>query len=71
MPGLIVFSIIESVIVSVSTSITGRAMSEPWAMTTAHANYVQGKISHQGDDYEILIKSIMRMVCKDELPRSI
>ena len=48
-----------------------RAMSEPWASVVAHTNYVRGKISHQGDDYDKLIEACIRLQCKPELGRKI
>jgi hypothetical protein len=48
-----------------------RSMSEPWATTLAHAYYVIGKLSHQGDEYEKILKSIIRLQCKNEVNRKI
>jgi hypothetical protein len=48
-----------------------RSMSEPWATTLAHTYYIKGKISHQGDDYEKILKSITRLQCKHEHNRQI
>ena len=41
-------------------------MSEPWATVVAHTNYVQGKITHQGDDYARIIRACIRLQCKPE-----
>lgn len=48
-----------------------RSMSEPWATVVAHTNYVQGKISHQGDAYEKIIQACIRLQCKPEIKRKI
>ena len=43
-----------------------RSMSEPWATVVAHVNYNGGLITHQGDDYENIIKACIKIQCKDE-----
>ena len=43
-----------------------RSMSEPWATVVAHVNYNGGLISHQGTDYEEIIKACIRIQCKPE-----
>ena len=44
-----------------------RSMSEPWAPTVAHTYYVQGKITHQGNEYEKILKSVMKVQLKPEV----
>ena len=46
-------------------------MSEPWATVVAHTNYVKGKITHQGSDYERIIQACIKLQCKPEIGRKI
>ena len=46
-------------------------MSEPWATVVAHTNYVKGKITHQGSDYEKIIQACIKLQCKPEIGRKI
>ena len=46
-------------------------MSEPWATVVAHTNYVKGKITHQGSDYEKIIQACIRLQCKPEIDKNI
>ena len=46
-------------------------MSEPWATVVAHTNYVKGKITHQGSDYEKIIQACIRLQCKPEINKKV
>ena len=46
-------------------------MSEPWATVVAHTNYVKGKITHQGSDYERIIQACIKLQCKPEIDRKV
>ena len=48
-----------------------RSMSEPWATVVAHTNYVKGKITHQGSDYEKIIQACIRLQCKPEINKKV
>ena len=46
-------------------------MSEPWATVVAHTNYVKGKITRQGTEYEKIIQACIRLQCKPEINKNI